>query len=95
MSIVLSITFEAKPGKEKALQELASGLLAPTHKEKGCIQYDLHRSIENPGLFMFYEVWATQADLDAHHQSAHLKAFREKLGEFLEKTRERTLWEKI
>lgn len=85
----LSVVFDAKPGCEKELETLLTTLVAPTRKESGCIQYDLHRCKEDPQKFMFYEIWANQATLDAHHQSAHLKAFREKIGDLLIKPRER------
>ncbi|MGH9689900.1 MAG: putative quinol monooxygenase [Candidatus Acidiferrales bacterium] len=73
----------AKPGQESRALELLQGLIAPTRKEAGCIDYDLHQSIDDPSLFVFYENWATVKDFEAHGRSAHIQKFRQVLGEVL------------
>jgi len=46
---------KAKRGmEEKVKQELLS-LVGPTHAEAGCINYDLHQSVQDKTLFMLYE----------------------------------------
>jgi len=44
-----------------------------TLTETGCLNYDLHRDLEVPGRFLFYENWKTRADWDAHMESEHLR----------------------
>ena len=66
---------KAKPGKEEALRNAALALIEPTRKEQGCIQYDLHVHLTDPGRVVFYENWATVEDLNRHGASPHLKAF--------------------
>ena len=66
---------KAKPGKEQEVYDACHRLLAPTHAEEGCINYDMHRSSEDPAVIIFYENWTTRELWDAHMQSAHLKAF--------------------
>src|SRR5712691_1328799 len=56
----------AKAGKENEGRQLLLGLLEPTRKEEGCIQYDPHELADHPGHFVFYENWVSQAALDAH-----------------------------
>ena len=73
----------AKPGKEERAREILLALVAPTRLEHGCIDYVLHQSVENPSLFVFYENWATPADLDAHSLSSHIVHFRGICGESL------------
>lgn len=51
---------KAKPGKEKELQQVLQALIEPTRHEKGSINYDMHVSNEDPGLFLFYENWRTK-----------------------------------
>ena len=51
------------------VDELRRGLLAliePTAAEEGYVNYDLHESISEPGVFFFYENWDGADDLDAH-----------------------------
>ena len=63
----------AKPEKTEELRALLHGLLEPTRKESGCIQYFLHQDRERPNEFVFIEEWTDAAALDAHLQTAHLQ----------------------
>jgi len=86
---------KAKAGmEEKVKQELLS-MVGPTRKEAGCINYDLHQSPENKGLFLFYENWRSKKDLDDHLATPHFKRFVEKGKELLAEPDEVTFWEKI
>jgi quinol monooxygenase YgiN len=55
----------------------AKACIAETHKEKGCISYELHASVSDPDVFVFVERWETRDDLTAHSRAPHLKAWRE------------------
>jgi quinol monooxygenase YgiN len=57
---------KAKPGMEEQVKKELMGLVAPSRKDKGCINYDLHQSVDDPCLFVFYENWESKADLDKH-----------------------------
>jgi quinol monooxygenase YgiN len=65
----------AKPGKESELRQTLTGLIEPTRREAGCVQYDLHVDKDDPRHYFFYENWTSQEKLDAHLASPHLKAF--------------------
>lgn len=65
---------EAKEGHEDQVRLELTKLLAPTRKEKGCINYDMHVDNEAPNVFMFHETWESEADLDNHLNSDHIKA---------------------
>ncbi len=69
----------AKPGKESEAREILLALLAPTRSESGCINYDLHQSVDDPSFFVFYENWINAEALDAHSRSEHIMRFR-KMG---------------
>ncbi len=69
---------KAKDGCEEELGSMLRGLLAPTRAEKGCLNYDLHRSHDDPGLFIFYENWESRSLWDDHMKSPHLAAFGER-----------------
>ena len=75
---------KARSGCEQQLGEMLKGLVAPTRAEQGCITCDLHRSHEDPGLFIFYENWETRPLREAHMQSPHLAAFGEQQGALAE-----------
>jgi len=67
---------QAKPGREGALGAELQKLVSPTLGEAGCLQYDLHRDLEIPGHFLFFENWATREQWLAHMESPHLQAYK-------------------
>ncbi len=71
------------------------GLVAPTRQEAGCLNYDLHVSPEDPAKFLFHENWTSKALLDAHLQSAHIKALLPRVEDLCVASPEITLWEQI
>ena len=74
LTIVARMT--AKPGQEDALAVELAKLIAPTLVEAGCLQYDMHRDLENPGNFLFFENWATRDQWLAHMESPQLLAYK-------------------
>ena len=48
-----------------------------TLKEKGCLSYDGHVSVNNPNLYVVVERWETREDLGAHAKAPHMKVWRE------------------
>jgi quinol monooxygenase YgiN len=51
---------KAKFGSEAVLRQELLQLVLPTIAENGCLNYDLHCSIEDSTLFLFYENWASK-----------------------------------
>jgi quinol monooxygenase YgiN len=94
-TVTVVATFQAKPGKEAELKKALIGLVAPTRKEAGCINYDLHALPEDPAKFLFHENWTTKAHLDTHLQSAHIQALLPRVAELAVAKPEITVWEKI
>jgi quinol monooxygenase YgiN len=82
-SIEVLAVLIAKPGQEAALSAVLHALVAPTRAEQGALFYDLHQDREDPARFVFFESWASQADLDAHNASPHLLALQEQLPALL------------
>lgn len=83
--LTLVVEMKAKQGKEEELRQALTALVAPTRQEKGCLDYDLHESLDEPGLFIFYENWQSRPDLDSHARSAHIKAFQSRQSGLLER----------
>ncbi len=72
--LIVVASFKAKKGKEDIVLAELNALLSPTRKEAGCIQYDLHRSTDDPGVFVFYEIWKSKQDLEQHLEMPYLQA---------------------
>ncbi|MGQ9921856.1 MAG: putative quinol monooxygenase [Desulfobacca sp.] len=66
---------KVRPGQEQKVKEALLALVEPTRQEPGCVQYDLHQSLENPEHFLFYEHWRSRQDLDEHLQKPHIQEF--------------------
>ena len=94
-AITVVATFQARPGKEAELKNALIGLVAPTRKEAGCHNYDLHVLPEDPAKFLFHENWTSKAHLDAHLQSAHIKALLPRVDELCVAFPEIKIWEQI
>ena len=63
----------AKPGKEEQVRIALMKLIEPTRNETGCVQYDLHESLNQPGRFLFFENWNSDTALSEHLQTPHIR----------------------
>lgn len=70
---------KAKQGKEKALRDITLPLIEKVRNEPNNLLYFLHEDREHPGHFIFYEIFATQADFEAHNATPHVQAWFAKL----------------
>ena len=94
-SLTVVATFQARPGQEAALRAALTSLLAPTRLEAGCLNYDLHEAVGQPGRFLFHENWTSKAHLDTHLQSPHIQKLLPRVGEFCPEPPQITLWESL
>ena len=94
-TVTVVATFEARPGNETELRNALMGLVAPTRKEAGCLNYDLHVSSENPGRFLFHENWTTKAALETHLQSPHIQALLPRVDELCSESPAIVIWDRI
>ncbi|MCZ7625998.1 MAG: antibiotic biosynthesis monooxygenase [Candidatus Methylomirabilota bacterium] len=71
----------ARPGKIEELRVVLQGLVEPTRREPGCVTYELLQNRADPTDFTFVEEWRSEAELDAHLQSSHVRNARLKFPE--------------
>lgn len=79
MTHVLTVVarIRAAKGKGDALAALLAEQAAVVRKaEPGCLVYRPHRSTTDPELFIFYEMYESEAAFDAHRQAPHLAQYR-------------------
>jgi len=69
----------AKPGKEDELRAATVPLIRMVRNEPNNLIYFLHENRGTPGHFIFYEVFASEADFEAHNATSHVKAWFGKL----------------
>ena len=63
----------AKPGKEAELRATTLPLIALVRSDPKNLVYFLQEDREAPGHFIFYEIFANQADFDAHNAKPYVK----------------------
>ncbi len=79
MEVRVIATLQAKAGFEAAVSEAVHDILEPSRQELGNLQYDLHRDLEKPGTFVFFERWASSEALDKHNETVHFQQFVSRL----------------
>lgn len=89
--VVLAL-IEAAPDQEPALQAALEALVEPSQAEPGNIVYELHANLDNPTLFMFYEIWEDELDYYAHQKTSHYLAFQEQVPDLLVRPAVTTYW---
>jgi quinol monooxygenase YgiN len=87
MSDVQGFILHAKtrPEKAEAFEALFRAYVEPSRAEPGCIEYHMLRDQQDPTLFIFYEIWQSQAHLDVHSNLPHMKQFRDQRMDYLER----------
>ena len=92
--IAVVARFKAMEGMDQKLKELLLPLIEPSRSDDGCIKYELHQAINDPALFIFYEMWQSKEHLDNHSATSHVQHFRVKAKDLIAE-RELTLLTKI
>jgi quinol monooxygenase YgiN len=74
----------AKPGKEAALREATLPLVALVRSDPKNLVYFLQEDREAPGHFIFYEIFATRADFEAHNAMPYVTQWFARLPDLAE-----------
>jgi quinol monooxygenase YgiN len=81
--IVIFATARAKPGKEADLEKALRDAAEPTRAQRGCLQFELYRSEQDPGTITAFERWASIADHERHINGEHVKILMSKFESIL------------
>lgn len=100
--VVLSLNYIKEGCEEKARDALLS-LVPLTNREPSCLFYQMHVNVgteddnymvENPRLYMFYEIWRSRADWDKHMEMSYLEDWSNMAGKVCESW-ELYIWERV
>ncbi len=73
-----------KEFKDEVFSELVK-LYKATHKyDEGCIQYELHKDLEDENSFTFVETWENSDFLALHEKKEHFQVFVSKIENKIE-----------
>ena len=61
-----------------------SKIESASRAEAGCVHYAAFQSTDTPALFTVLESWEGAEVFEAHRQSAHIAAFKERCAEMIE-----------
>lgn len=71
--ITVIARIKAKPESADQLIEMMTNLVRQTRMEKGCLNYDFHRDLEDETLFFMYENWKSADALAEHFEQSYMK----------------------
>ncbi len=76
MEQVTDIAFiRAKPGMSDELGRRLVELVDPSRSEGGCINYDVHQSLNDEQVWCVYENWKSAEDLKSHFDKSYMQGF--------------------
>ena len=70
--ITIVAHMQCVPGTEPEIMDAARWFIAATRAEPGCVEFDLHRQLNDPTKFVWYENFVDQEAVDAHVASDHV-----------------------
>ncbi len=79
-AVIISAVMRMNEGKS---DEFAKGFLElqpKVLKDPGTIIYVLHRAVDDPDKFLFYEKYASDEAVKYHTSTEHFKEFFQKMG---------------
>ena len=83
VGLALIARLTAKPETAEILGEGLRGLIVPTLKEEGALEYRLHRDVDDPNVWILYESWRSRGDLEAHFEQPYTKALMSRFPDLL------------
>jgi len=93
--VVCIAEFRAKDGKANDLIDALHSLMAPTHREQGCLRYELNQRNDDPRWITFIEKWKDRQVFDEHCATACIKRFFDDVRPGLVETFEVKLYSEI
>ena len=94
-SVTVVATIKGKEDMVDSVKKELDSLVTATVQEVGCINYNLHQSIDDRSLFIIYENWESRDALDRHMATPHFTAWREKAKDLLADIPQVTLCRRI
>lgn len=93
-AVTRMVVLRARQGQELLLEAELRALIGPSRKEPGCLAFDLHGSVDQPGNYLLHEVWASR---DAHSEHTHTPHFLrwDARKDALVSSRDGTFWKQI
>ena len=73
MKIILK--YQAKPQHGAALEKALRGIIETTRSAHGCVQCDLHPSLDHRLVFIFDQLWESREQWEKFMESENIREF--------------------
>jgi quinol monooxygenase YgiN len=84
MSIFVTAIIQCKKGHAADLKPFLLDLVYASRKQKACLRYDLHQSIDDENIFIINGEWAEKFWFALHNRQEHAEQFREASAAIIE-----------
>ena len=71
--IILTAKLTAKPGFEKTVEDALLAMIPNVQNEENALQYALHRVVNKPSTFLYYEQYADKKAFETHGNTVYFK----------------------
>lgn len=82
--ISLHVELAAREGTTEEVAKVLGALRAETAREAGSVAYAIHRNVDEPRVFLLYELYRDRAACDAHRATEAVTTALERLSALLE-----------
>lgn len=73
--IIVIARARIRPDTRAMFLAAAEDCIAVTRREHGCLAYDIHESVSEPGYFVFLQSWEQREHVDRHFTQPHYRDF--------------------
>jgi len=77
--IIVAGWIQIDPARDAEGAGAARAMMDASRREAGCRSYSITQELGSPGSFRIFEVWDSQAALEAHFAAPHLKVFEKRV----------------
>jgi quinol monooxygenase YgiN len=95
MAYVVTAKWTAKPGSEEVVLDALRHMIEPSRAEPGCRFYQPTRDLDDPHVFLIYEIYDDEPAYEAHAASEHAQKWGFGTAIPLLASRERTFGETL
>ena len=92
--LAVTAMWEARDGEADTVADILARFVPQARQEAGVKLFLVHRAMENPAQFLFYELFDDAAAFEAHQQTQHFKTLIVGEGVPRLKRRERTQYQR-
>jgi quinol monooxygenase YgiN len=80
VTFALTAKWIAREGEEERVRDAIEQLIVPSREEPGILEYRANRSVDDPRVFLLYEVYASREAYEQHLETEHVRVYAKELA---------------